>query len=139
MPGERHGPERILRKLREVEVALARGETVARAVRQIAVTEQAYYRWRNEYGGLSIDQARKLKKLELENARLRRAVADLTLDKLTLKEAVEGNFQALHVAANVLITFGRFWMFLNKEPAGCLHSQGQHSVYNRGSRTTMIS
>ena len=81
MPGERHGPEQILRKLREVEVALARGETVARAVRQIGVTEQAYYRWRSEYGGLSIDQAKKLKKLALENARLRRAVADLILDK----------------------------------------------------------
>ena len=90
MPRKRHSPEQILRKLREVEVA--KGETVARAVKQIAVTEQTYYRWRNEYGGLSIDQARKLKKLELENARLRRAVADLTLDKLILKEAAEGNF-----------------------------------------------
>jgi len=87
MPGKRHSPEQILRKLREVEVALARGETVARAVRQISVTEQAYYRWRNEYGGLSIDQARKLKKLELENARFKRAVADLALDKSILKEA----------------------------------------------------
>ena len=81
MPGKRHGTEQILRKLREVEVALSRGETVARAVRQIGVTEQADYRWRNEYGGLSIDQAKKLKKLALENARLRRAVADLILDK----------------------------------------------------------
>ena len=81
---KRHGPEQILRKLREVEVALAKGETVARAVRQIAVIEQIYYRWRNGYGGLSIDQARKLKKLELENARRKRAVADLTLDKLIL-------------------------------------------------------
>ncbi len=62
------------------------------AVRQIAVTEQTYYRWRNEYGGLSIDQARRLKQLEQENARLKRAVADLTLDKLILKEAAEGNF-----------------------------------------------
>jgi transposase-like protein len=92
MPRKRHSPEQILRKLREVEVALAKGETVARAARQIAVTEQTYYRWRNEYGGLSIDQARKLKKLEQENARLKRAVADLTLDKLILKEAAEGNF-----------------------------------------------
>ena len=108
MPGERHSPEQILRKLREVEVNLARGETVARAVRQIGVTEQAYYRWRNEYGGLSIDQAGKLKKLKLENARLRRAVADLTLDKLILEEAAVGNFQALHVAENVLITFARY-------------------------------
>ena len=101
MPRKRHSPEQILRKLREVEVALVKGETVARAVRQMAVTEQTpfdfaqgrlYYRWRNQYGGLSIDQARKLKKLEQENARLKRAVADLTLDKLILKEAPEGNF-----------------------------------------------
>jgi transposase-like protein len=92
MPRKRHSPEQILRKLREVEVSLAKGETVARAVKQIEVTEQTYYRWRNEYGGLSIDQARKLKQLELENARLKRAVADLTLDKLILKEAAEGNF-----------------------------------------------
>jgi transposase-like protein len=92
MPRRKHSPEQILRKLREVEVALAKGETVARAVRQIEVTEQTYYRWRNEYGGLSIDQARKLKQLELENARLKRAVADLTLDKLILKEVAEGNF-----------------------------------------------
>ena len=92
MLGKRHSPEQILRKLREVEVALSQGETVARAVRQIAVTEQAYYRWRNECRGLSIDQAWKPKKLELENARLRRAVADLTLDELILEEAAVGNF-----------------------------------------------
>ena len=139
MLGKRHSPEQILRKLREVEVNLARGETVARAVRQIAVTEQAYYRWRNEYGGLSIDQARKPKKLELENARLRRAVADLTLDKLILKEAAEGNFQALHVAESVLTTFDRYWMFMNAEPAGCLHNQEQHSVCDQRSRMIMNS
>ena len=92
MPRKKHSPEQILGKPREVEVALAQGETVARAVRQVGVTEQTYYRWRNEYGGLSTDQARKLKKLEQENARLKRAVADLTLDKLILKEAAEGNF-----------------------------------------------
>ena len=92
MPRRKHSPEQILRKLREVEVALAKGETVGRAVKQIGVTEQTYYRWRNEYGGLSIDQAKRLKQLERENARLKRAVADLTLDKLILKEAAEGNF-----------------------------------------------
>jgi putative transposase len=92
MPRRKHSHEQILGKLREVEIALAQGETVARAVRQIGVTEQTYYRWRNEYGGLSIDQAKKLKQLEQENARLKRAVADLTLDKLILKEAAEGNF-----------------------------------------------
>lgn len=92
MPNKRHSPEQILGKLREVEVALAKGETVGRAVNQIGVTEQTYYRWRNEYGGLSIDQAKRLKQLEQENVRLKRAVADLTLDKLILKEAAEGNF-----------------------------------------------
>ncbi len=85
-------------------------------------------------------QLQELKGLEKENTRLKRIVADLELDKLILKEAAEGNFQALHVAAGVLITFDRFWMFMNKEPAGCLHSQGQPGVYNRRiPRTTMIS
>jgi putative transposase len=92
MPRREHSPEQILGKLREVEVALAKSETVARAVKQIEVTEQTYYRWRNEYGGLSNDQGRKLKKLEKENARLKRTIADLALDKQILKEAAEGNF-----------------------------------------------
>ena len=85
VPRKRHYPEQILRKLREIEVALAKGETVARAVRQIAVTEQTYYRWRNEYGALSIDQGRRLKQPEQENARPKRAVTDLALDKLTTR------------------------------------------------------
>ena len=73
-------------------MALARGQTVVEAVRQIGVTEQAYYRWRNEHGGLSVDQPMRLKQLEQENVRLKRAVADLPLDKQILKEAAEGNF-----------------------------------------------
>jgi putative transposase len=92
MARKRHTPEQIITKLRQVEVAVSRGQTVANAVKQIEVTEQTYYRWRSEYGGLSLDQVKRLKQLELENARLKRAVADLTLDKLILKEAVEGNF-----------------------------------------------
>ena len=92
MPRKGHSPEQILNKLRQVEVAAANGKKVSQAVREIGVTENTYYRWRNEYGGLSIDQARKLKKLERENAQLKRAVAELTLDKLILKEAAEGNF-----------------------------------------------
>ena len=87
-----HSPEQILNKLRQVEVAVANGKKVNQAVRDIGVTENTYYRWRTEYGGLNIDQARKLKKLEKENAQLKRAVAELTLDKLILKEAAEGNF-----------------------------------------------
>ena len=92
MPRKGHTPEQILNKLRQVEVAVANGKQVAQAVRDIGVSDHTYYRWRTEYGGLNLDQARKLKQLERENARLKRAVAELTLDKLIMKEAAERNF-----------------------------------------------
>ena len=92
MPRRGHSPEQILNKLRQVEVSVANGKTVALSVREIGVTEQTFYRWRSEYRSLSLDQAKKLKRLEKENARLKRAVAELTLGKLILKEAAEGNF-----------------------------------------------
>ena len=92
MARRKYTPEQIISKLREVEVALAQGATVALAVRDIEVTEQTYDRWRREYGGLTVEQAKCLKELEKENLRLRRAISDLTLDKLILKEAAEGNF-----------------------------------------------
>ena len=88
----KHKPEEIIGKLREAEIVLAQGGTVLDACRRIGVTEQSYYRWRKEYGGLKMDQARRMKELEKENARLRRAVSDLTLDKLILQEAAKGNF-----------------------------------------------
>jgi putative transposase len=91
MPRKRHKPEEIVTKLRQVDVLVAQGRTVADAVRSIGATEVTYYRWRQEYGGLKADQVRRLKELETEDARLRRAVADLTLDKLILKEAASGN------------------------------------------------
>ena len=87
----KHKPEDIIGKLREAEIVLAQGGTVADACRRIGVTEQSYYRWRKEYGGLKMDQARRMKELEKENARLRRAVSDLTLDKLILQEAAKGS------------------------------------------------
>ena len=92
MPRKGHSPEQVLNKLRQVEVAVAGGKSVGQAVREIGVTDHTYYRWRREYGGLNLDQAKRLKKLEQENIRLKRSVADLTLDKLILKEAAEGNF-----------------------------------------------
>ena len=92
MPFKKHTPEEIIGKLREAEIVLAQGGTVADACRRIGVTEQSYYRWRNEYGGLKTDQARRMKDLEKENARLRRAISDLTLDKLILQEAARGNY-----------------------------------------------
>ncbi len=92
MPTKRHTPEQVINKLREAEVAMAQGSTVGEASRQIGVTEQTYYRWRNEYGGPRIDQVKRLKQLESENTRLKRAIADLTLDNQILKEVSEGNF-----------------------------------------------
>ena len=92
MPTKKHTPEQVINKLREAEVALAQGKTVAEASRQIGVTEQTFYRWRSEYGGLRVDQVKRLKQLESENTRLKRAIADLTLDNQILKEVSEGNF-----------------------------------------------
>ena len=92
MPRKRHKPEEIVTKLRQVDVLLSQGQSVADAIRQIGVTEVTYYRWRNEYGGLKSDQVKRLKELEAENTRLRRAISDLTLDKLILQEAARGNF-----------------------------------------------
>ena len=92
MASRKYKPEEIIGKLREAEIVTSQGGTVADACRRIGVTEQTYFRWRKEYGGMKMDQARRLKELEQENARLRRAVADLTVDKLILKEAARGNF-----------------------------------------------
>lgn len=92
MARKRFSVEQIINHLREAEVLLSQGKTVGEICRLIGVSEQSYYRWRREYGGLKVDQARRLKELEAENSRLKRAVADLTLDKLILKEAAEGNW-----------------------------------------------
>ena len=92
MPKKRHKAEEIVAKLRQVEVLSGQGQSVAEAIRSIGVTEVTYYRWRSEYGGLKGDQVKRLKELEAENTRLRRAVSDLTLEKLILKEAASGNF-----------------------------------------------
>ncbi len=92
MPRKRHKPEEIVAKLRQVDVLVSQGKSVADSVRSIGVTEVTYYRWRQEFGGLKSDQVKRLKALEMENTRLRRAIADLTLDELILKEAASGNF-----------------------------------------------
>ena len=92
MAGKREKPEEIVSKLRQVEVLQGQGITIADAVRQIGVTQQTFYRWRKLYTGMGRSQLKRLKELEKENQRLRRAVSDLTLDKLILKEAARGNF-----------------------------------------------
>ena len=90
--GKKHGPEEVIGKLREAEIVLARGGTASDACRRIGVSEQTCYRWRKEFGGLKTDQVKRLKELEKENERLRKAVSDLTLEKLILREAASGNF-----------------------------------------------
>ena len=92
MARKRHTAEQIIGKLREAEVELAKGQAVALVVKKLGVTEQTYYRWRKEYGGLRVDQAKRLRELERENGRLKLVVADLTLDKAILREAASGNF-----------------------------------------------
>ncbi len=92
MPTKRHKPEEIVAKLRQVDVLTSQGRSVADAIRSIGVTEVTYYRWRQEFGGLKSDQVKRLNYLETENARLRRAISDLTLDKLILQEAARGNY-----------------------------------------------
>ena len=92
MARKRHTPDEIVAKLRQVDVLVSQGQAVAEAIRAIGVTEVTYYRWRREFGGLKADQVKRLRNLEAENARLRRAVADLTLDKQILAEAARGNF-----------------------------------------------
>jgi transposase-like protein len=92
MPKKRYTPEEIVTKLRQVDVLVSQGNRMAEAIRQIGVSEVSYYRWRQEYGGLKTEQVKRLKDLETENARLRRAISDLTLDKLILQEAAKGNY-----------------------------------------------
>jgi transposase-like protein len=92
MSNKRHKPEEIVAKLRQVEVLVGRGMARIDAIREVSITEQTYYRWRKQYGGMGTDQLKELKRLQKENERLRRAVSDLTLDKLILAEAAKGNF-----------------------------------------------
>jgi transposase-like protein len=90
--GKRYQPEQVVNLLRQIEVAIANGKTTAQACKEAEIVEQTYFRWRKEYGGLQVDQAKRLKELEQENAKLKRLVAELSLDKLVLKDIAAGNF-----------------------------------------------
>jgi transposase-like protein len=92
MNGKRHKPEQIIHKLRQAEIEISKGATIPQAAKKIGVTEQTFYRWRNEYGGLRLDQAKRMKALETENSRLKKLVAEQALDIEILKEAASGNF-----------------------------------------------
>jgi putative transposase len=92
MAKKRHTPEQVVNLLRQLEVGIANGKTTVQACKEASITEQTYYRWRREYGGLQVDQAKRLKELEQENAKLKRLVANLSLDNLVLKDFASGNF-----------------------------------------------
>ena len=92
MPMKKHKPEQVVALLRQIEVGIANGKTTVQACRELEITEQTYYRWRKEYGGLKLDQAKRLKDLEKENTKLKRLVAELSLEKQILKDVAEGNF-----------------------------------------------
>ena len=92
MPNKRYKPEQIVNLLRKIEVEIANGKTTPQAAREVGITEQTYYRWRREFGGLKLDQAKRLKELEKENNRLKRLVAELSLEKQVLREVAQGNF-----------------------------------------------
>ncbi len=92
MPKKGYSPEQIINKLREAEILLSQGATLAVMLKKIGVSDNTYYRWRKEYGGMRVDQAKRLKELEIENSRLKKLVADLSLDNSILKEAARGNF-----------------------------------------------
>ena len=131
-----HTPEEIVAKLRQVEVLTAQGKAVAEAARSIGVTEQTFYRWRAEFGGLKLDQVKRLKQLEAENARLRRAVLDLTLEKLILKEAASGNFRAPRAVGPASSTSRRSWAYRSASRAGCWASTARRSARRRACPTT---
>jgi len=92
MAKKRYRPEEIIGKLREADILISQGKKVADVIKALGITDVTYYRWRQEFGGMSVSQAKRLKELEKENERLRKAVSDLTLDKMILKEAAKGNF-----------------------------------------------
>ena len=104
MARKRHTPEQVIDKLREAELAITEGSTVVEAARRVGVTEQTFYRRRSDHGGLRLDQARRMKRLESKNVRLQRAVTDLTLDYQILREASEGNLWVLHFVDGVSST-----------------------------------
>ncbi len=131
MARKRYKPEEIVSLLRQAEVLHGRGMSMADAIRQLGISEVTFYRWRKEYAGMSGDQLRRLKELEKENERLRRAVSDLTLDKQILKEAAGGNFQAPRAAASASIMSATGSGFRSAGPAECWGSIARPSAATR--------
>ena len=130
--GRKHRkPEEIIRLLKQSDVLLSQGKSVSEVCREIGVSDATYYKWRKEYGGMGMDQVRRLKELELENKRLRRAVSDLTLDNQILKDVSEGNLQALSVVATLLFVHSRNMAYQNAGRVRLSVWRGRFSVIKR--------
>jgi putative transposase len=138
MARKKYKPGEIVAKLRQVDVLVSQGRSVVEAVRSIGVTQFTYYRWRREFGGVKTDQVKRLKELEKENQRLRQAVSDLTLEKLILREAASGNFQAPPAAGAASSTSWRSWGSRNAARAGSSASTARHSASCRGAVRTKL-
>ena len=139
MPRKRYSSEQIILKLREAEVLLSQGQTVQQACKTLEISEQTYYRWRREYGGMDTTKIKKLKELEKENTRLKRLVADLSLDNAILKEVLSKKVSARPGGAR---QWSRWWgcsTCRNGVPAGCLDSRGRHSAMRSASWMTSRS
>ena len=136
MPQKKHKPEEIVAKLRQVDVLVSQGQLVAEAVRSIGVTPFTYYRWRKEFGGLKSEQVKRLKELEKENERLRKAVSDLTLEKLILREAASGNFYAPPAVAAASSRSGASSRSRNASLVGSWGSIARRSARCRGADPT---
>ncbi len=128
MPRKHYQPEEVIKLLRLVEIEVGQGKTTGQACKQLGFTEQSYYRWRKEYGGLQINQAKRLKELEKENNRLKKLVADLSLDKDILNEALRGNYQAPSGAGNVYDMYASSLGYRNAVPAGSWDSPAAPNV-----------
>src|SRR5437868_15067800 len=131
MARKRYKPEEIVAKLRQIDVLVSQGQNMVDAIRQIGVSEVTYYRWREEFGGLKIEQVKRLKDIELENSRLRKAVSDLTLDKLILQEAARGNLKAPRDAAPALSRSERSCMSPSVAPVRRSGSIARHNARSR--------
>jgi hypothetical protein len=127
MPKKRFSAEQIVVVLRQIEVLMSQGKTPAVACREAAISQQSYYRWRKEYGGLELDQAKRMKELERENIRLKRLVADLSLEKQVFKDVASGSLEALSGAGRLLKAFGRSMVCPSVAPAGLSTSPAERN------------
>jgi putative transposase len=138
MPMKKHKPEQIVALLRQIEVEIANGKSTPQACKEAEITIQTYYRWRKEFGGLKLDQAKRMKELERENAKLKRLVAELSLEKQILKDVASGNFWALSGGVVRWSMCAKSTKSVSAMPAGCWGSGEGHNAMPRSRGSTKM-